>query len=126
MAYEFDGKKYAQVSAHQKAWGAKLIEELSFTGGEDVLDLGCGDGTHTAAIADLLPQGRVTGIDSSRGMIAAAGPKERENLHFLLLNIDDIDFENEFDVVYSNAALHWVKDQNNYSSRSGSKEMLKA
>lgn len=110
MAHEFDGKKYEKASAHQKEWGAKLISALSLKGNEHVLDLGCGDGTNTALIAGLLPYGKVVGIDASKGMIDAAKPKEQHNLKFILMDIDAIEFTEEFDLVYSNATLHWVKD----------------
>lgn len=110
MTHEFDGKKYEKASAHQRQWGAKLISELSLQGNEHVLDLGCGDGTNTAVIAGLVPGGRVIGIDASRGMIETAKPKEQRNLQFMLMDIDDMDFMDEFDIIYSNAALHWVKD----------------
>ncbi len=50
MAHEFDGRKYEQPSAYQKEWGAKLIAELDLQGTEGVLDLGCGDGAHSALI----------------------------------------------------------------------------
>jgi trans-aconitate 2-methyltransferase len=110
MAHEFDGKKYEKASAHQKEWGAKLISELELKGNERVLDLGCGDGINTAIIAELLPNGEVVGIDASKGMINTAKPKEKDNLSFILMDIDKMPFEDEFDVVYSNATLHWVKD----------------
>jgi len=110
MAYEFDGKKYEQASTHQKEWGAKLIAELELKGGESVLDLGCGDGSLSLQIAEFLPKGSVLGIDASQGMIDAALPKAWENLHFCLLDIDDLDFVERFDIVFSNAALHWIKD----------------
>jgi trans-aconitate 2-methyltransferase len=110
MAHEFDGKKYEKASAHQKEWGAKLIAELSLKGDERVLDLGCGDGTNTALIAGLVRNGQVVGIDASRGMIEAAKPKEQCNLKFALMDIDALAFTEEFDVIYSNATLHWVKD----------------
>ncbi len=110
MAHEFDGKKYEKASAHQKEWGEKLITELDLRGTERVLDLGCGDGTLTARIADLLPEGEALGIDASKGMIDAARPRERENLRFVLMDIDRMDFKDEFDVVFSNATLHWIKD----------------
>ncbi len=110
MAHEFDGKKYEKVSAHQKEWGAKLIAELTLKGNESVLDIGCGDGVNTAIIAELLPKGKVVGIDASKGMIDTAKPKEKDNLHFTLKDINKITFENEFNVIYSNATLHWVKD----------------
>lgn len=110
MTHEFDGKKYEEASAHQKEWGGKLISELKLKGSEHILDLGCGDGNLTSQIADLLPKGEVLGIDASQGMIDTALPKERSNLHFLKLDINNLDFENQFDIVFSNASLHWVTD----------------
>jgi len=110
MAHEFDGKKYEKSSAPQKEWGAKLISELPLKGNERLLDLGCGDGTNAARIAQLLPDGEVVGIDASTGMIEAAKPKEGDNLRFILMDIDVMDFEDEFDVIHSNATLHWVKN----------------
>lgn len=110
MTHEFDGKKYAEASAHQKEWGTKLIAELDLEGFERILDLGCGDGALSAQMADLVPHGEVVGIDASRGMIAAARSKERTNLRFLLLDINELDYAEQFDVVFSNATLHWIKD----------------
>lgn len=110
MAHEFDGSKYREGSTHQKEWGARLIEELRFLGHERVLDLGCGDGALTARIAELVPQGRVVGVDASQGMIKVASRKRKENLTFRLMDINRLDFNEEFDAVFSNATLHWVKD----------------
>jgi trans-aconitate methyltransferase len=110
MPHEFDGKKYEKASGHQKEWGAKLIAELDLRGNERVLDLGCGDGNLTAQIADLLLEGEIVGIDASRSMIEAAMPKSRKNLQFLLMDINELDFVDRFDIVLSNATLHWVKD----------------
>ncbi|HUJ69343.1 MAG TPA: methyltransferase domain-containing protein, partial [Syntrophorhabdales bacterium] len=93
-------------------WGERLIAELDLRGDENVLDLGCGDGVLTARIAESLPRGRVVGIDASQGMIDAALQKKGENLEFLRMDIDDLKFSVQFDVVFSNATLHWVKDHN--------------
>jgi trans-aconitate methyltransferase len=110
MAHEFDGKQYEKASAHQKEWGTKLIAELDLQGTERVLDLGCGDGTLTAHIADLVPNGQVAGIDASHGMIETARSKVRKNLRFLLMDINELNYVEQFDVVFSNATLHWIKD----------------
>ena len=110
MTHEFDGKKYEKASTHQKEWGTTLIAELSLRGTERVLDLGCGDGTLTVHLAERLPRGEVVGIDASQGMIDAALPKTRQNLQFLLMDINELDFVERFDVAFSNATLHWVKD----------------
>lgn len=110
MAHEFDGKKYTAASTHQKEWGGKLIQELSISGTEHILDLGCGDGALTAQLAALTPQGSVIGIDASRGMIEAAQSHQAENLSFKVRDINGLDFENEFDIIFSNATLHWIKN----------------
>jgi trans-aconitate 2-methyltransferase len=110
MAHEFDGNKYKAASAHQKEWGAGLIRELNLSGTERILDLGCGDGALTAQLAALTPQGSVLGIDASLGMIEAAHAHVAHNLSFEVRDINELNFENEFDIVFSNAALHWVKN----------------
>ena len=110
MTHEFDGKKYEKASDHQKEWGTKLIAELGLQGTERVLDLGCGDGALTIQIAELVPDGEVVGIDASQGMIDAARPKEQKNLKFRRMDINNLDFVEHFDVAFSNATLHWVKD----------------
>jgi trans-aconitate methyltransferase len=108
--YEFDGEKYKRASGHQKEWGEKLIEELDLRGNEHILDLGCGHGVLTARLAALVPDGRVVGIDASRGMIGVARQKHVSNLDFVLMDINDMCFFESFDIVFSNATLHWVRD----------------
>lgn len=111
MTFEFDVEKYKKASAHQRQWGKKLISELNLKGSERVLDLGCGDGGITAQLAELVPDGFVIGIDASQNMIDSAQKTQKgKNLRFDLMDINDINFEDEFDVVFSNATLHWVKD----------------
>ena len=108
MTFEFDAKKYKKASAHQRQWGRKLIGDLNLTGSERILDLGCGDGGITAELAELVADGFVLGIDASEGMIESA--HKAGNLRFDLMDIDAINFEDEFNIVFSNATLHWVKD----------------
>ena len=110
MTHEFDGNKYEKASTHQREWGSKLIAGLDLKGHERILDLGCGDGSLTAQLAELAPRGDVVGIDASQGMVEAALPKERSNLRFRRLDINDLDDVEAFDLVFSHAALHWVKD----------------
>lgn len=75
-----------------------------------MIDLGCGDGALTWQLSELVPDGKVVGIDASVGMIAAAQSRSKPNLTFVQMDMNDMDFQNEFDVIFSNAALHWVKD----------------
>jgi trans-aconitate 2-methyltransferase len=106
----FDGEKYRLASTHQKEWGMRLIAELPLTGRERILDLGCGDGALTAQLAARVPQGLVVGLDSSPSMIAAAARQALPNLRFQLRDMRALACDQEFDAVFSNSALHWVKD----------------
>ncbi|MBN1347038.1 MAG: methyltransferase domain-containing protein [Phycisphaerae bacterium] len=110
MPHEFDGDRYTKASTHQKEWGAKLISEIAFRGDERILDLGCGDGVLTARLAKLVPDGEVIGIDASAGMIEASRKLEGGNLRFDLMDINEIRLDGHFDLIFSNAALHWVLD----------------
>ena len=110
MPTEFDGKRYQETSAHQREWGERLIDELNLVGNERILDIGCGDGALTASLAGVVSHGSVVGIDASAGMIETAGNHNRHNLSYRLLDILDAVFLDEFDIIFSNATLHWVKD----------------
>jgi len=112
MTFEFNPQDYIETSDPQQTWGEGLIKALNFEGHESILDLGCGDGRLTALLARQVPTGYVIGIDASRQMTAAARERHRHqtNVSFRTLDINHLCCENEFDVVFSNAALHWVHD----------------
>ena len=125
---------YAAHSVVQQAWARELIAELNLRGDEHVLDVGCGDGKVTAEIARAVPRGSATGIDASPQMIrfarAAFPPGKNPNLRFHVMDARRIGGGNapspssgrltsgdggvaatrKFDIVFSNAALHWVDD----------------
>jgi trans-aconitate methyltransferase len=110
----WDPAEYARSSAAQLKWANELMSRLALKGNEALLDLGCGDGKITAALAQAVPRGRVVGIDNSEEMIRYAQSRysasRHPNLAFRLLDVTALDFAAEFDVVFSNAALHWVQD----------------
>jgi trans-aconitate 2-methyltransferase len=72
-----------------------------------VIDLGCGTGELTEMLAERLPDSDVLGIDSSPEMLEHAKPKERPGLSFELRSIEEL--SGEWDLVFSNAAIQWVK-----------------
>ncbi len=85
--------------------GAGVLEWLDVKPGERVLDLGCGDGALTE---ELVKQGaNVVGIDSSSEFVASA---RRRGLDVHLMDGHGLEFNHEFDAVFSNAALHWMTD----------------
>ena len=114
MAYKWDAVDYARSSTVQQVWARELIAKLDLQGNEHLLDLGCGDGKVTAELASLLPDGHVVGVDNSQEMIELAKSSfpasDFPNLKFEVVDALDLNFNNEFDVVFSNAVLHWVSD----------------
>jgi trans-aconitate methyltransferase len=112
--YSWDPKLYSSNSSAQKNWGLELLAKVCLKGTEKVLDVGCGDGKLSAEIAGNLPEGSVLGIDLSEEMITFARnnypPEKFPNLAFMLMDANGLTFDSEFDVVFSNAALHWIKD----------------
>ncbi len=113
-AYNWNAEDYQRNSQAQEKWARELIDKLRLNGTEDVLDLGCGDGKVTAEIARLVHNGSIIGVDSSSAMIALASEQypssQYPNLSFQVMDARQLAFDGCFDVVFSNAALHWVKD----------------
>ncbi len=113
QTYQWNGDDYAANSEVQLQWAMDLIEKLKPGGDEQLLDIGCGDGKVTAMLAARLEYGRVTGIDSSESMVERArrsyGHKVK-NLEFQLQDARSLPFEQQFDLIFSNAALHWIID----------------
>lgn len=113
--YKWDAEDYQRSSSAQQKWARELIKKLELGGNERILDVGCGDGKITTEISSYLINGSILGIDSSEEMIKLAKktfPRdEYPKLDFKIMDFRDVDFETEFDIVFSNAALHWVKDQ---------------
>jgi len=103
---------YHLNSGAQQAAARHLIQMLRLQGNEAVLDVGCGDGKNTAEIAALLPQGSMLGIDASEEMIQFSSRKysstENGNLKFKVQYAQDINYTDQFDVIFSSFALHWV------------------
>lgn len=97
-------------SSHSFVWqyGRDLLVLLNAQPGERILDVGCGTGQLTAEIAQFGAE--MVGIDASADMIATAR-KNFPRLRFEVADVTALNFQNEFDVVVSNAALHWVRDQ---------------
>ena len=111
---KWNAAEYAANSAVQQSWARELIGQLNLRGDEHILDLGCGDGKVTAELAAAVPRGSVTGADASPAMIEFANktfsPAKFSNVRFRAMDARKIKFERQFDLVFSNAALHWVDD----------------
>lgn len=104
-AQQWDPKQYAENARFVSDLGMPVVELLSPKLGERILDLGCGDGVLTRKLVEL--GCTVVGVDSSADMIAAA---KSLGLDVQVIDEQTLPFINEFDAVFSNAALHWMKN----------------
>jgi trans-aconitate 2-methyltransferase len=109
---EWNAPEYARIAGLQEAMAAEALALLELRGDEYVLDLGCGNGKVTAQIAERLPDGSVVGVDASADMVAfASAHYAQANLRFESCDIRDIQFRDDFDLVVSFNALHWIPQQ---------------
>jgi trans-aconitate methyltransferase len=93
------------------ALGDVILQSLAPRRGERILDVGCGDGALTARIAAA--GARVVGVDASRELVQVA---QARDLDVRLGDAAELEFDSEFDAVFSNAALHWVLDHRGAAS----------
>lgn len=112
---EWDAAEYVRQSGLQQAMADEVLASLDIAGSERILDVGCGDGRITAEIAVRAPRGSVIGVDRSHDMISFAskhfGSAPQSNLRFEVADALNLPFRNEFDLVVSFNALHWLPKQ---------------
>ena len=100
----WDPDAYARNARFVSDLGAPVLELLAPRPGERILDLGCGDGALTRKLADSGCD--VVGVDASAPQVLAA---RRLGLDARVADGERLAFEAEFDAVFSNAAIHWMK-----------------
>ena len=107
MTQTWDAQTYGLNGAFVHELAGGVLEWLAAKPGEKILDLGCGDGQLTQRIAATGAD--VLGVDASLEMVRAA--RERG----IVADLGDAEqlpyADKTFDAVFSNAALHWVRNQ---------------
>lgn len=87
-------------------YGNDLVELLGAKKEEKILDLGCGTGDLAKKLHDIGVD--VIGVDRSENMVSEA-LKKYPNVQFSVGDATDLGYNHEFDAVFSNATLHWIK-----------------
>ena len=106
----WDPGQYLKFGAERARPFFDLLELVTPVPGGEVVNLGCGSGELTAHLHTHTRARRTVGIDSSPAMLAEARRKAGDGLTFELGDIAALDGGDRLDVVFSNAALHWVPD----------------
>ena len=101
----WDPATYARNARFVSDLGSPVVELLAPQPGERILDLGCGDGALTKKLADLGCD--VAGVDASAAQVEAA---RKLGLSAQVVNAEALPFHEEFDAVFSNAVLHWIRN----------------
>jgi trans-aconitate methyltransferase len=98
--------RYAETAHFVPVLGAPVLDLLAPCPAERILDLGCGDGALTEKI--LAAGATVVAVDAGPDMVAAARAR---GIDARVMDGQNLTFAGEFDAVFSNAALHWMRDQ---------------
>jgi len=102
---QWNPKEYNKHTAFVSQLALPVVAFLNPQEGERILDAGCGDGTLAVEIEKY--GAKVVGVDMSAKMVEACKTKEIEAY---VASVTSLPYANEFDAVFSNATLHWVKD----------------
>jgi trans-aconitate 2-methyltransferase len=114
-SFLWDAETYDEVSNTHEEWARKIISSKTWAGKETIMDAGCGSGRITKILADLVPFGKVYAIDNDQNMIKKAKDnlKGFKNVNIIQSNLLDIDLnkiQSKFNIIFSNAVLHWILD----------------
>lgn len=97
---------YDQSHSFVSKYGNDVIELLAPKQGEKILDLGCGTGDLAKNLDDIGVN--IVGVDKSQNMVTQALSKY-PHIQFKVRDATNLGYNIEFDAVFSNATLHWVK-----------------
>lgn len=105
MPQTWDPVRYVANARFVAELATPVVELLAPAPGERILDLGCGDGYLTRKLADLGCD--MVGVDASAAQVETA---RSLGLDARVADAERLAFGPEFDAVFSNATLHWMRD----------------
>ncbi len=101
--------QYERFSAERLRPALELLARIPLVSPRVVCDLGCGTGEVTRRLAERWRSAEVYGLDHSREMLEAARATPDGSIHWIEGDLADWTPTERPDVIYSNAALHWVE-----------------
>ncbi|MGE8203375.1 class I SAM-dependent methyltransferase [Heyndrickxia sp. NPDC080065] len=104
--------RFTYAKRNADATWIQLIKKICTIEGKKVIDIGCGGGIYTKALAEMGAL-KVTGLDFSENILTSAQQncKEFENINFIVGNALETDLPSEqYDIVLERAVIHHIKD----------------
>ncbi len=109
----WDPDRYLAYADLRTRPGLELIARIPDNEPRSIVDLGSGTGDLTAILSDRWPRAAVSGLDSSSEMIERA-MANHPGIDWRLIDIEQWEPEEPVDLIFSNAALHWLEDHDTY------------
>ncbi len=103
-------ERYGRFTEERKQPFVDLLALVRSRPGMRVVDLGCGTGELTREMHEQLGAADTLGIDGSEAMLEKSRAHARDGIHFEHADIAEFAADRRFDLVLSNAALHWLPD----------------
>jgi len=109
MSHQWNPGQYLKFAGHRLRPALDLLARVDAEDAKAVFDLGCGAGNVTRMLAERWPAARVVGVDGSPEMLERARA-ENPSITWLHADLAAWAPDRPADVLYSNAALHWLPD----------------
>ena len=105
----WDANLYLKFSGQRGRPAADLVAQIELENPRRIIDLGCGTGTSTEQVRQRWPHADITGMDNSPEMLAKARASHPD-WNWLECAVEDWSPAERFDLIFSNACLHWSRD----------------
>ncbi|MFN8445921.1 MAG: methyltransferase domain-containing protein [Caldilineaceae bacterium] len=106
---DWNPELYLRFNKERTQPAIDLLNRIDMASPQKILDVGCGPGNSANVLAQRWPTARVFGIDSSVAMIEKA-KADYPQADWAVMDASDIRYVDEFDIIFSNAVIHWVPD----------------
>jgi trans-aconitate 2-methyltransferase len=112
MSMPWNPAQYLEFADARLRPALDLIARIQLDAPQTIVDLGCGTGNVTRLLAERWPQARIVGVDSSPAMLDEARAATHDDRRFTFVAADLAQWQPDaqVDLVYSNAALHWLRN----------------
>ena len=112
----WDPERYGRFSDHRTRPALELIDRIPIVSPRDIIDLGCGTGAVTRVLAERWPNADVRGVDQSPEMLTTARATD-SSVRWEEADVTELTVDAPVDLVFSNAALHWLPDHESLFER---------